>query len=152
MLIFLAASVRINVPTGSVTAFAPGSVPPLPRSFSTSPNHVPKTCRLASLSTVQTQSRGLRSTPCPVSSTQGSQICTRESCISHELCTVVCSKFVNLDSTKWKQCAPVRRIGSSSPRSQSRVHLIVSKNIEVNQRSHGRSTKRRIRLLVGGRG
>jgi hypothetical protein len=42
MLISLAVSVWISVPIGSVTAFASGSVPPLLRSFRTSPNHVPE--------------------------------------------------------------------------------------------------------------
>jgi hypothetical protein len=150
MLISLAVSVWISVPTRSITAFAPGSVPPLPRSFHTSPNHVPKTGRSASLPTVQIQSRGLRSTPCPISSTQGSRICTRESCISHEFRTIIRPKFVNLDSSRWKRCAPVRRIGSKSLRSQPRVLLIVSKNIELNERLRGRSTRRRIRMLGGG--
>jgi hypothetical protein len=150
MLISLAVSIWISVPTGSVTAFAPGSVPPFPRSFCTSPNHVSKTGRSASLPTFQTRGQGLRLTLCPVSSTRGSRICTRESCISHEFRTIICPKFVNLDSSRWKRCALVRRIGSGSSRSQPRVLLIVSKNIELNERSRGRSTRRRIKLLGGG--
>jgi hypothetical protein len=129
--------------------FALGSIPLLPRSFCTSPNHVPKTGRAVSSPTIQTQSRGLRSTLCPVSSPQGSRIHTRESCISHEFRTIIRPKFINLDSTRCKRCALVRRIDSGSPRSQPRVLLIVCKNIELNERSHGRSTRRRIRLLGG---
>jgi hypothetical protein len=150
MLILVAASVQISVSTGNVTANAPGSVPSLPRSFCTRPNHVPKTGQSASLTTIQIQSRGLCSTPCPVSSTRGSRIRTRESCISHEFHTIIRPKFVNLDSTRWKQCAPVRRICSVSPRLQPRALRIVSKNIELNECSRGRSIGRRIRLLGGG--
>jgi hypothetical protein len=150
MLISVAASVRISVLTGSVTAFGPGSVPPLPRSFCTSSNHVPKTGRAVSLPTIQTRSRGLRSTLCSVSSIRGSRIRTRESCVSHEFRTIIHPEFVNLDSTRWKRCVPVRRIGSGSPRSQPRVVPIVSKNIGLNKRSRRRSTRRRIRLLGGG--
>jgi hypothetical protein len=143
MLIPVTASVRISVPTGSVTANVPGSVPALPRSFCIRPNHIPKMGRSVSLTTIQIQSRGLRSTPCPISSTRGSQIRTRESCISHEFRTIIHPEFVNLDSTRWKRCAPVRRICSVSPRSQPRALRIVSKNIELNERSRGRSTRRR---------
>jgi hypothetical protein len=139
----------ISISTESITAFALGILPPFLRSIRTSPNHVPKTGRSASLATVQTQSQGLPSSPCPVSSIPRSRINTRESCIFDVFRTIICPKFVNSNSTRWKQCVPIRRISSGNSRSHLHVLLIISKNIELNKRSHRRSTRRRIRLLGG---
>ena len=147
MLILVAARVRISVPKGSVTSLALESIPPLPRTFRPRPNHVSRTGQSTSLTTIQIQSRGLCSSPCLVSSIRGSRICTREIYISREFCTIISPKFVNSDSTKWKRCAPFWRIYSGSPRLQSRIFLIVSKNIKFNERVCEWRTRRRIRLL-----
>ena len=147
MLILVAARVWISISKGSITTFVPRSVPLLPRTFGPRPNHVPGTDRLVSLTTFQTQSRGLRSSSCLVSSTREFRICTREIYIYHEFYTIIGSKFVNSDSTRWKQCAPIWQIYSGSLRLQPRVLLIVSKNIEFNEHACGWSTRRRIKLL-----
>ena len=144
MLIFVAASVWISVLTGNITAFALESIPLLPRSFCTRPNHVSGTGQLASSPPSRPKAGGsVRPRAWYPQLEDPGSVPERAASLMNSTPSLVPNLLIRTPPD-WKQCVPLWRICSGSLTLQSHIFLIISKNIKLNKRSRGRNTRRRM--------